>query len=298
MSNLQLTPTAGLKYHFTERKLMPKEYIIYADESIGRGEYYSDFYGGVLVTSDDIELITKMLEREKVKQNMFDEIKWSKVTANYLEKYMAVMDTFFNFVKRGRVKVRIMFTQNIHIPVNLKAYHLEYKYHLLYYQFIKHAFGLRYSNRRGNPINLRIYLDKLPDTKEKNAMFKAHIQSLARSQQFRDANIRIKYDQIAEIISHDHVLLQCLDIVLGAMQFRLNDKHKAKIPGKRFRGKRTIAKENLYKHILKRIQEIYPNFNIGISTGRREINDTWLLPYRHWKFVPKDFTIDNSKSKP
>lgn len=277
---------------------MPKEYIIYADESIGRGEYYSNFYGGLLVTSNDIDIISRRLQKEKERQHFFDEIKWSKVTSNYLEKYIAVMDAFFKYVKRGRVKVRIMFSQNIHVPVDLEEYHLEYRYYLLYYQFIKHAFGLRYSNRKGDPINLRIYFDRLPDTREKNAMFKGHILSLERSPQFRDANIRIKEDQIAEVNSHDHVLLQCLDIVLGSMQFRLNNKHKVKPPGKRFRGKRTIAKEKLYKHILKRIQELYPNFNVGISTGRRNYKDSWRMPYRHWKFKPKNSVLDFSKSKP
>lgn len=279
--------------------IMPKEYIIYADESISRGEYYSDFYGGLLVSSNDIEIISRRLQREKDKQHFFDEIKWSKVTSNYLEKYIAVTDVFFNYIKKDCVKVRIMFSQNIHVPVGLEDYHHEYRYHILYYQFIKHAFGLRYSNRKRDPINLRVYFDKLPDTKEKNAMFKGHILGLGRSPEFRNANIRIKSDQIAEINSHEHVLLQCLDIVLGAMQFRLNNKHKVKPPGQRVRGKRTIAKEKLYKHILKRIQEIYPNFNIGISTGMKGgPKDTWQLPYRHWKFKPKNSILDTSKSKP
>ena len=39
--------------------------------------------------------------------------------------------------------------------------------------------------------------------------------------------------------------MQCLDIVLGAMAFRLNDMHKEKRPDTNRRGKRTIAKEKL-----------------------------------------------------
>ncbi|BCJ87503.1 hypothetical protein skT53_24880 [Effusibacillus dendaii] len=56
-------------------------------------------------------------------------------------------------------------------------------------------------------------------------------------------------------------------------------------------GKRTIAKEKLYKHINKRIREIYPNFNIGISAGTKNIHDRWLHPYRHWLFVPSQHKI-------
>lgn len=110
----------------------------------------------------------------------------------------------------------------------------------------------------------------------------------------------IKEDQIAEIDSHEHVLLQCLDVVLGAMQFRLNDKHLEKPDDQRCRGKRTIAKENLYKMINKRIQDLYPfQFNIGISTGKKEgFESLWKDPYRHWMFLPSEREYDESKEKP
>ena len=40
------------------------EYIIYSDESDSKGDYYSDFFGGVLVRSTDFDMI-KEIEREK-----------------------------------------------------------------------------------------------------------------------------------------------------------------------------------------------------------------------------------------
>jgi len=95
---------------------------------------------------------------------------------------------------------------------------------------------------------------------------------------------------ISEIKSHNHILLQSLDLILGAMQFRLNDKHKEKPQGSPTRGKRTIAKEKVYKHINKKIRDIYPNFNIGISTGTGgEIQNRWYHSYRHWSFKPENY---------
>ncbi len=41
---------------------MATEYIIYADESIKRGPYYSNFYGGVLIRSSDINRIRAQLD--------------------------------------------------------------------------------------------------------------------------------------------------------------------------------------------------------------------------------------------
>jgi hypothetical protein len=72
------------------------------------------------------------------------------------------------------------------------------------------------------------------------------------------------------------------------MAFRLNDKHRAKPPGARRRGKRTIAKEALYKMILGEIRKIQPGFNIGVSTSARgDLRNNWNQPYRHWSFIPK-----------
>ncbi|MBW2050997.1 MAG: DUF3800 domain-containing protein [Deltaproteobacteria bacterium] len=278
---------------------MTTEYIIYADESESKGSFYSNFYGGALIRSKDLEYARSLLFKAKNQQNLYGEVKWQKVTSQYLDKYIALMDVFFSLVKDDFIKVRIMFTQNIYIPEGLGSYQFEHSYHLLYYQFIKHAFGLQFSNKSNVPITVRIYLDKLPDTKEKNSLFKAHLAGLGLSREFRQAKIRIKKDQIAEVSSHNHVIMQCLDVVLGAIQFRLNNKHKVKPVGAFRRRKRTIAKDKLYRKIVKRIREIYPNFNVGISTGiRGNMTNRWLHPYRHWSFRPKNFKLDGTKAKP
>lgn len=276
---------------------MSQEYIIYCDESIDRGRYFSNFYGGVLVRSSDLEQVQKVLLNRKNELNLLKEAKWSKVTEQYLNKYLGLMETFFDLVEIDKVKTRIMFTQNSIVATSLRSEQLQNEYFLLYYQFVKHAFGLQYSNSNKLPIQVRLYFDDLPDTKEKVANFKSYIGGLNRFRQFEDANIKISLEQIAEVNSHNHPILQCLDVVLGSMQFRLNDKHKEKPEGSRVRGKRTIAKEKLYVYISQRIRKIYPNFNIGVSTARNDVRNTWLHPYRHWLFKPKDHEIDLSKTK-
>lgn len=278
---------------------MSLEYVIYTDESDKKGKYYSNFYGGVLVRSTDLQRVIDRLNQCKAQLNLYQEVKWQKVTGNYLEKYRELMDALFDEVTDGRVKVRVMFTHNQIIPTSLTPEHRRAEYHMLYYQFIKHAFGLQYSGDGSQPVHVRLNLDQLPQNREENAQFKSYLLGLNRNRNIRNAGVRFRADQIAEVRSHDHVLLQCLDVVLGAMAFRLNDKHKEKPPGKHRRGKRTIAKEKLYKHIRARICQIYPNFNVGESTGKGgSMANLWHHPYRHWKFIPKDHRRDWSKAKP
>ena len=273
------------------------EYYIWCDESVKKGKYYSNFYGGVLVQARDLKYVNSCLQNTCKELFLKDELKWVKVSTAYLEKYKILMDEFFRLLKSGKVKVRIMFTQNAEKPVGLTNEHLENEYFLLYYQFFKHAFGLTYSNPHLKPIYVRAYFDNLPDTLKKRQQFKEYIKGLQSQRSFQLAHIKFRKDDITEVDSKKHLVLQCLDVVLGSMAFRLNDMHKEKPEGQKRRGKKTIAKEKLYKHINKYIREIKPGFNIGISTGTNSESDKWEQPYRHWKFTAANVEIDEKKYK-
>lgn len=278
---------------------MANEYIIYCDESDIKGAYFSNFYGGALISSVDLLHVETLLANKKLELNLLKEVKWEKVTSNYCEKYIQLMDCFLGLVKENKVKIRVMFTQNIFIANNLTDYHREHEYFILYHQFVKHAFGLHFANPREDFLRVRVYFDRLPvNTKEKVEIFKSYIHGISNSPILRNARVQIAKDQIAEVDSKEHVVLQCLDVVLGAMQFRLNNKHLEKVPGTKRRGNRTIAKEKLYKHINKCVCEIYPRFNIGKTTGKcSDLSNLWQHAYRHWLFAPKDSRIDLSKGK-
>jgi hypothetical protein len=275
------------------------EYRIYCDESVKDGKFFSNFYGGVLVRSRDLRRVEKAINSVCEEHHFNSEIKWQKVTENYLTKYIALMDVFFDLMEADLVKVRIMFTQNANRPLNLSDEQLQNEYFILYYHFFQHAFGLPYSNPEKRPLYVRAYFDQLPDTLPKRQAFKEYIKGLQAKPDFRLAHIKFRKEDITEVDSRNHRLLQFLDVVLGSMAFRLNDKHLEKPAGARYRGKRTIAKEKLYKHINARIQRLLPNFNCGCSTGLRGggMENRWLHAYRHWLFVPNVREVDVTQYK-
>lgn len=265
------------------------EYVLYCDESIDTDIKYGDFFGGCIVSSSDLEPIVRALNECKRENNLLKEIKWTKVTENYLQKYQNVIRLFFSFVGQGKIKVRIMFRSMANQYVSESK---EDKYFKLYYQFLKHAFGFTHTQGFA-PYRVRIYLDQMPATKDGCNRFKSFLSNMPQTADLKDCGLIIPRDQIAEVHSHDHVLLQCVDIVMGAMQFRLNNHHLEKPEGKYTRGKRTIAKEKLYKTIHQEITAIHPNFNIGISTGARHYNNPhWESPYEHWLFEPSELKRD------
>jgi hypothetical protein len=266
---------------------MPRELIIYCDESSSRGRHFSDFYGGALVDSDHIDAVRSRIAAKKKELNLHGEIKWTKITENYVDKYIEIVDLVFELISRGMLKLRIMFTQNTIVPKGLSQEHVEQTYFILYYQFIKHAFGLAHIPTERESTNIRVYLDKMPDKDANVSRFRDYIAGLSRSEEFRQANLIIRRENVTEVRSHEHDVLQCLDIVLGAINFRLNDKHLEKPPGSRRRAKRTKAKEKVYRRISEHVRATHPHFNIGISTGvRGDPSNRWNDGYRHWLFVP------------
>jgi len=276
---------------------MSRELILYCDESERRGRYFSNFYGGLLIPAEHFPSVSAGILELKDSLGLRAELKWSSITPSVSGRYCEMLTALFEEVRLGRVKLRVMFTQNRHVPI-LSREQREIGYHLLYYQFIKHAFGLQYGGSEGHDTRIRVFLDKMPTTREQASMFKGYIGALSLRPEFRRARIRFSTDRISEIDSKKHILAQCLDIVLGAMSFRLNDKHKDKPAAARRRGNRTIHKEKVYRHINGMIRDLYPGFNIGISTGQPNgPTDRWTHPYRHWLFVPQNAARDDSLTK-
>jgi hypothetical protein len=276
-----------------------RHYIIYADESDRKGKYYSNFFGGTILEASDQQSISADLNSVKTHLGLNREVKWQYTDATTVDRYIQFIIAYFEFVRAARLKVRIMFTQNIHEPRNLTREHLSDSYFILYYQMIKHSFGLAHCNPRNiDHIFVSIYPDTIPDTKDRREKFLDYLSRIDRSSLFRGKNINFPRDQITDVDSKNHVILQGLDLILGSMCWRLNDRHKEKPDGELRRGKRTIAKEKLYKEINRQIREIYPNFNIGVSTATRNgKEDRWAHPYRHWLFMPTTYVVNRDNGK-
>jgi hypothetical protein len=263
-------------------------FYLYCDESIKKGKYYSNFYGGALVNAKDFELITDVLEEKRINLIKTSELKWQKIDKINYKTYIDAIDTFFDFIQAGKIKIRIMFTNNRFTNPNLNDRHLENEFLLLYYQFIKHTFGFRFLNSNDEN-HIEIFLDNIPDNEANNKRFKEYIYGIQYLPDFINANIKISRNQISEVDSKNHIVMQYLDVVLGAMALKLNKMLSLKDPITNKRGKRTIAKEKVYKHINSRVRLIYPNFNIGITTSLQgKFENLFEMPYRHWEFKGKN----------
>lgn len=270
--------------------------FIWLDESDRHGEFYSNFYGGILVSSRHYREVLERMRAVVEEVGIKDEIKWQKVNEYHYEKYLRLVDELFDLAKEDKLKIRIFFRHNQYTPARLTAEEMKADYPMLYYQFIKYAFGLPYAGV-GELDSLTLYLDEIPLRQSERDDFIAHIKGLAKDPVLKKMGLKIAEDGIVEVDSKQHLPLQFMDVILGAICFKLNEKDKLKKEGENKVGKRTLIKLKLYKHINRRIREIYPNFNIGITTPIRIPSDSWRQVYRHWSFVPKYHTRDTSRTK-
>lgn len=253
---------------------------IWLDESDKKGAYYSNFYGGILIDSRYYDEINHSLGPLVAELGINEEIKWQKVNAYTFDKYKAIVDYTFELLYTGKAKIRIFFRNNQYKATNLIDRQKENEFTILYYEFIKHAFGLEYCDMPINERFVRLYIDDIPARGAQVWEFKKYILGLNNDVAFKRNMITIRENDIIEVDSSRHYPLQLLDLILGAMCFRLNNKHKVKQADTNKRGKRTILKERLYKYILSKICIIKPNFNIGESTGFEYFSDKWKSPYR------------------
>lgn len=131
--------------------LTEREYIFFCDESDRKGPYYSNFYGGVRVAASHLNPVNTVLLARKQSLGLTSEVKWEKTDATNVERYEQMMAAFFHEVANRSLAVRVMFTQNIHVARGLSERQVEDAYYILYYQFHKHAFGLRHLPPHAHP---------------------------------------------------------------------------------------------------------------------------------------------------
>lgn len=272
-------------------------YYIWTDESDTTGKYYANFYGGILIKSEHHEEVISRLSVVVKEQGLEDEeIKWQKVNEYTEERYKKIIDVLFALMTEGKVKMRMFFRHRQFEAVGLTNEQRRKEYPMLYYQFIKNDFGLIYSNPTGKEVRVRLLLDDMPLKGPARDEFLKAIYHLNDLKSFQKANIHIKEGDVAEVNSKRHLPLQVMDLVLGSMCFRLNDKHKERgIDGKR--AKRNIVKERIYKYIRTKIWQLHPGFNIGITTPITKQSDLWERPYLHWNFVPRNYKKNEGLTK-
>lgn len=254
-----------------------EKYVIVCDESTKHGQNYSYFYGGCIINEQKYDAISEKLELFKSHIGLNHELKRVNIDPTNANRYIQMLDFFFTFVKSGDIRVRVMFSDNKNLEE--KPQSIDETFTTFYYLFIRHAFALPYARE---DIDLRLIFDALPEKTERRIKFKNYLISNLTHIPNSDVknDISLERDRIEEVDSKKHIILQCADVIVGLIDFCLNDKHN----GQQTKSKRWFAKNSVLTVLLSYIEEMHPNFQLCVTTRPLRGFNAWNDKYKHFVF--------------
>jgi len=276
------------------------QYEIFADEAWTHSNEplnrYWCFHGGIFGTQNNLDRFETELKKVLDHHGHLGEVKWSKLNALNLSIYTALVDCLFKHIKNGDVKYRQSFLDRsfVHQPKHKEKISKEIDTQFkIYYQFIKHAFGLQYMPEHINGCSLLIRLDNHSSQNHKARLI-AFAEELPQILERPDLSIKVTFHN-----SKHFRKLQICDLVMGAAGSYGNKMHEKREPG--YRGMKPKQKIRLKfcKHIYNGLRDIDAQFRgskafnwfeaTGLNDDRQNLYDH---PMRIWKIIPKRHLID------
>lgn len=182
---------------------MNKTFNLYCDESCHLENDHKKFMflGSVSCAYPQVERHTKRIEELKREHHFYAEIKWKNVSNSKIRFYLSLIDYFFDtdlqFRAIGIDKSKI----------NNAVYSQTYDdfYYKMYYQLLNHNINSLY--------NYNVYLD----IKDNLSAYKVR--------KLRDIlNVKLGvFRTIQNIRSHESILIQLSDFLMGAISYNIND---------------------------------------------------------------------------
>lgn len=185
---------------------MSKTFNIYCDESchIEHDHKPFMFLGSISSPYIQVKNHTKSIKELKLKHNFYAEIKWTSVSNSKIDFYLELVEYFFQSDLRFRVvgvdKARI----------NAKEHGKSYDefYYTMYYYLLK------YDIQKDN--NYNAYID-IKDTLSGYRLIK--LKKILNSK-------KLNFRTVQNIRSHESILMQLADFLMGAVSYLHNDQLK------------------------------------------------------------------------
>lgn len=182
---------------------MNKTFIIYCDESCHIEHDHKDymFLGSVSCAYPQIRRHCKRIDELKKEHNFYAEIKWSKVSMSKVRFYLELIDYFFDTDLRFRA-IGIKKSQ-------IKCDDYDDFYYKMYYLL------LNYKIDTSDCYN--VYLD-IKDS--------LSAQKVRKLKEILNTKYGV-FRNVQNICSHESLLMQMADLIMGAISYNVNDKeHK------------------------------------------------------------------------
>lgn len=277
-------------------------YEIWADEAWTHGgqlSRYWCFFGGVMGPQDALERLDSELAKVKASFGLQGEVKWEHVRGRNLNAYRAFVDVLFTLLPTTDLRYRQVFLDRTLVKVDIQGNRvdlsdldLQYK---IYYQFLKHAFGVKHLPAAPPGSRHRVLI-RLDD--HSSQRHKAELESFVRNLASMFHRPDLEFD-VAFRNSKKSNRLQICDLLIGAAGSHGNKMHDRRKPGQRGMSDKQKWRLEMAKYIYNRLRAFDAAergsraFNWFESTGWNGRPDAMLSQkLRIWKFRPSPFHVD------
>jgi hypothetical protein len=280
---------------------MPRVYELCADEAwthcnLPLNRYWS-FFGGIFAPKQDADRLDTKLHAIRDGHRYRREIKWSDLSPQWLPLYIDLVNELFVHLTNHDVRYRqafrdrsVVFVPPVGAPQD-SILDVEFK---LYYQFIKHSFGLKYLPlAQGGFDKIILRLDTHSSQKHRSR-FKEFAEGLPRLLGRTDLEIDCTHHCSTKLIR-----IQMCDVLAGAAGSYGNKFHDKRATGQRGMTEYQKCRHTLARHIYNKMRNLNNltrgknAFNWFESTGRDGNPKNALLhKIRIWKFIPSHYKID------
>ncbi len=281
---------------------MGRIYEIFADEAWTHGGHplnrYWCFHGGIFGPQSSLDRLEKNLETIINRWGIAGEVKWSKLSLKNIDCYKELVDCLVDSVRNDDIKYRQVFLdrsyvwQPRHNPIEQGEIDVHFK---IYYQFIKHSFGLKYLeiDPNGEVTKIFVRLDNHSSQKHKNNLVR-FAQDLPRILNRSDLSVVVTFHNSSRIRR-----LQICDLVMGAAGSYGNNMHKKRKPGQRGMTSKQKLRLKFCKYVYNNLREIDADFrgskvfNWFETTGLAgDYSNLLNHRLRIWKLVPRHHVRD------
>lgn len=185
---------------------MSKTFNLYCDEScyLDNDKNKFMFIGGVSCAYPQVRVHTNCINEIKKKHNFYAEIKWNKVSMSKIKFYLDIVEYFFSTDLQFKA---IALEKENPVPESLCSF--DEHYYDMYYYLLNSNINTQYA--------YNVYLD----IKDTLSVFKVH-----KLYDILNAKYGV-FRNIQNIRSHESVLLQLADFLLGAVAYNANNTDKA-----------------------------------------------------------------------
>jgi hypothetical protein len=280
---------------------MKTVYELVADEAWTHGgpnrRRYWCFFGGLFARQSVVDRLSTALRDSKSRSGLRGEIKWKKVNENNIDAYKDFIDVTVDGIRTMEMAYRQMFLDRTYVWVPkdgespLNDIDVQFK---LYYQYIKHAFGIRYLPIvKNHSHHIMIRLDNHSSQEHKHDL-ERFVLELPKIIERPDIDFKLAF-----INSSHSVALQACDLLMGAAGSYGNKMHDLRTDGKRGMSKKQAVRLDLARHIYQHLRALDSDFRgsrafnwfetTGTDGDPRNYHDHKM---RIWKFKPKRYVLD------